>query len=321
MLASAGEVQIQVNWNDYVELASFGELSGHSSLLVYLTRHCHHTVILYYDYSLTFRDEVEYFWKRPNRSLVAALFYLSRYLPLFGNVPILVFRFWPDQNGTSCQAKEYYNQFFLAIVQLIISVLFVIRVYAIYEQNKKLLALLIFAVTAMVINGALQWVLSKGTIGVDVTNAKALGVNVNCLQSYTTSQGNHLVYMWIGIVTVDFLVFGLTLYKTIQLQRTCKGSDLWLVIMRDGALYFGIITFINTANILVFAIAKDFMKALLAGFANVIASVMITRLMLNLRAISQETQNFSLPTLSETMAMSFAMRPTSTMIQGWVSDV
>ncbi|THU77466.1 hypothetical protein K435DRAFT_812416 [Dendrothele bispora CBS 962.96] len=165
MLASAGEVQIQVNWNDYVELASF--------------------VILYYDYSLTFRDEVEYFWKRPNRSLVAALFYLSRYLPLFGNVPILVFRFWPDQNGTS--------------------VLFVIRVYAIYEQNKKLLALLIFAVTAMVINGALQWVLSKGTIGVDVTNAKALGVNVNCLQSYTTSQLTliDLVYMWIGIVAVD----------------------------------------------------------------------------------------------------------------------
>ncbi|THU76861.1 hypothetical protein K435DRAFT_878644 [Dendrothele bispora CBS 962.96] len=120
--------------------------------------------------------------------------------------------------------------------------------------------------------------------------------------------------MWIGIVAVDLLVFGLTLYKTIQLQRTCKGSDLWLVIMRDGALYFGIITFVNCTNILVFAIAKDFMKSLLAIFANVIASVMMTRLMLNLRAISQETQ-FSLPTLSETMAMSFAMRPTSTTIQ------
>ncbi|THU76860.1 hypothetical protein K435DRAFT_127135 [Dendrothele bispora CBS 962.96] len=213
-----------------------------------------------------------------------------------------------------CQAKEYYNQLLLAIVQLIISVLLVIRVYAIYEQNKKLLALLISAVAAMVINGTLQWVLSKGTIGVDITNAKALGINVNCLQSYTTSQGNHLLYISIGIVAVDLLVFSLTLYKTIQLQRTCKGSNLWLVIMRDGALYFGIITFVNCTNILVFAIAKDFMKSLLAIFANVIASVMMTRLMLNLRAISQETQ-FSLPTLSETMAMSFAMRPTSTTIQ------
>ncbi|THU76859.1 hypothetical protein K435DRAFT_974240 [Dendrothele bispora CBS 962.96] len=291
---AANEVQIQINWSSYTELVSF--------------------VILYYDYFLTFRGEVEYFWKRPSRSLAAILFYLIRYLPLFGNVPILVVRFWSDQNDTSCQAKEYYNQYFLAIVQLIISVLFVIRVNALYGYNKKLLALLIFAVSAMVINGAVQWVLSKDTIGVDVTNAKAVGIDVNCLQSYTTSQGNHFVYMWTGIVAVDFLVFGLTLYKTIPLQRlgTCTGSDLWLVIMRDGALYFGIITFVNCANILVFAIAKDFMKSVLVMFANVIASVMMTRLMLNLRATSQETQS-SLPTLSETMAISFAMRSTSTM--------
>jgi len=40
--------------------------------------------------------------------------------------------------------------------------------------------------------------------------------------------------MWLGIVAVDLLVFTLTLYRTIRLQRTCKGSNLWTVLMRDG---------------------------------------------------------------------------------------
>lgn len=35
-----------------------------------------------YDYILTFTDEVEYIWKAP-RSLVAFLFFITRYLPFF----------------------------------------------------------------------------------------------------------------------------------------------------------------------------------------------------------------------------------------------
>jgi len=55
------------------------------------------------------------------------------------------------------------------------------------------------------------------------------------------------------------------------------------VIMRDGAMYFGIIALINSANILFFAFGTGFMKGLLPIFANVFASVMMSHLMLNLR--------------------------------------
>jgi len=39
-------------------------------------------VLMLYDYSLTFRDEIEYIWKRP-WSLIRILFTITRYLPFF----------------------------------------------------------------------------------------------------------------------------------------------------------------------------------------------------------------------------------------------
>ncbi|KAI0780787.1 hypothetical protein BD413DRAFT_608031 [Trametes elegans] len=43
--------------------------------------------VLYYDYSLTLFDEIEFFWKSANRSLVTVLFVINRYLGLLGPIP------------------------------------------------------------------------------------------------------------------------------------------------------------------------------------------------------------------------------------------
>ena len=49
--------------------------------------------ILLYDYCLTFVAEVERCWSaRLNWAL--ALFYLNRYLALFGHVPVMIKYFW-----------------------------------------------------------------------------------------------------------------------------------------------------------------------------------------------------------------------------------
>src|SRR6266404_5478142 len=48
-----------------------------------------HLAILYYDYVLTFSREVEYFWPKSYRtSWISLLFFLNRYLAIFGNIPI-----------------------------------------------------------------------------------------------------------------------------------------------------------------------------------------------------------------------------------------
>ncbi|PIL24117.1 hypothetical protein GSI_13869 [Ganoderma sinense ZZ0214-1] len=67
---------LQVDWvlsfreNNYLSVAAF--------------------TVLYYDYALTFTDEVNYFWKSASLSVFSTLFVLNRYLGLIGTIPIIV---------------------------------------------------------------------------------------------------------------------------------------------------------------------------------------------------------------------------------------
>ncbi|KAJ3994438.1 hypothetical protein F5050DRAFT_1774515 [Lentinula boryana] len=72
----AANIQIQVNWDHYVELIEF--------------------VILIYDYLLTFDIEIERFWKRDTKRFASILFFINRYMTLLGNIPIVLLFFWPE---------------------------------------------------------------------------------------------------------------------------------------------------------------------------------------------------------------------------------
>ena len=62
----------------------------------------HHQIkssaILYYDYLLTFGEEVRFFWGRKRTNSVTVLFFLNRYVSILGNVPVILqsFRSWDD---------------------------------------------------------------------------------------------------------------------------------------------------------------------------------------------------------------------------------
>ncbi|THV06553.1 hypothetical protein K435DRAFT_482730 [Dendrothele bispora CBS 962.96] len=246
MASTQAEIQVQINWNNYIELVAI--------------------VIPYYDFLLTFGDEVELFWQYPSRSFVTILFYVNRYLALLGNVPILYFRFLPKQaKGSvsiktlvtvlliyfrSCQGIVLYNQFFMSIIQLITSTFFVVRVYAIYERNKKILAILILAITAMVVNALVQ------ISSTQISKADTMDYAVGCSQRYSEDQGHHLAYAWLGAALVDLLVFILTFKRTVKLKKIYKRTGLWDLVMRDGIIYFAVITIFNSSNILVFVVTK-----------------------------------------------------------------
>ncbi|KAF5374891.1 hypothetical protein D9758_000513 [Tetrapyrgos nigripes] len=281
------ELRLELFWSQCVELASF--------------------IILYYDYALTFPDEVEFFWKRSCRAFFAILFYTNRYLSVFGNLPHFLVRFGLEQLSV-CKTLELYNQYFVSINQLVISTIFIHRVYAMYAQNFRILCVLVIALAGVIANGLFQWYRSKGAIG---TSPDAIMAKV-CLSTYTDLQGKHMIFYWLGVVAFDMLVFALTLKKSMQLKATYLGSNLWDVVTRDGILYFGAITLSNGSNILVFAIEEGYMKTLLANLVNIVASVMTSRLMLNLRGASQDlktsrntVESLSLP-LSTNGAVSLA---------------
>ncbi|KAI6138434.1 hypothetical protein EDD17DRAFT_394072 [Pisolithus thermaeus] len=89
---------------------------------------------------------------------------------------------------------------------------------------------------------------------------------------------------WSGQMAFDAIVFVLTLWRTLRVGRS-GNRTLLDVLIRDGVLYFGLMTGANVANItafLSFTGRQSSAKSLVAGFTNVISSIMISRLMLDL---------------------------------------
>ncbi|KAJ4478436.1 hypothetical protein J3R30DRAFT_2899744 [Lentinula aciculospora] len=262
---NVAEVQIQVNWNHYVELFEF--------------------VILVYDYLLTLDLEIERFWKRDVKRLASILYFVNRYLTLLGNIPLVLFFFWPDPilrypNVSSfvcllvcpCNfstqgrgALDLFAQTLIFAVQLNISVLFILRMHAIYGGSKRIAVFLSVVLTAMVVNDAVELYLADRS-GPDTVDPSSVSVQVGTIPSFSNTQGLYLAYLWIGIFVDGYISGGI-------------GT----VVMRDGLMYFGIITLATLANIMAFAFGTEFTKGLLPVFTNIISSVMMSRLMLNLR--------------------------------------
>ncbi|KIK57206.1 hypothetical protein GYMLUDRAFT_763961 [Collybiopsis luxurians FD-317 M1] len=101
-----------------------------------------------------------------------------------------------------------------------------------------------------------------------------------------------MIYAWIGIVTFDICVIFLTLWKSLRMRKECIPGGIMTVIMRDGILYFGIIAVVNVTNILTFALGSGFTRNLLPIISNVIASLIMSRLMLNIRGGQSEDESF-----------------------------
>ncbi|KIM38068.1 hypothetical protein M413DRAFT_448092 [Hebeloma cylindrosporum] len=74
----------------------------------------------------------------------------------------------------------------------------------------------------------------------------------------------------------------MTLYKAIVLPRP-NGVNILTVLLRDGTIYFGVMVVSNLANVLTFMLGGSLTRGAATTFSNVMASVMISRLMLNLR--------------------------------------
>ncbi|KAJ3892294.1 hypothetical protein GG344DRAFT_64696 [Lentinula edodes] len=250
---TTAEIQIQVNWNHYMELIEF--------------------VILAYDYLLTFDLEIERFWKRDTKRLAAILFFVNRYLTLLGNVPFVLLFFRPGlilRYSDGREALDLYAQILIYVVQINISILFLLRMHAIYGGSKRIAGFLGVVLIGMMVNNVVQLYLADrtGPAAVDPPSASA---QVGTIPSFSDTQSG---------LFVDWNIYGYMMSRGIG-----------TVVMRDGLMYFGIITLATLANILAFAFGTEFTKGLLPIFSNIISSVMMSRLMLNLReGHTNETQ-------------------------------
>jgi len=251
-------VQHQITYAHYVNLAS--------------------VVILYYDFTLTFSAEVDRFW-RSSLTWASGFFYVNRYLSLLGHVPVMMQYQWDVKRYGSkyCPALSMYHQYFAVVVQVVVGVLLTMRTYALYDRQRRILAGLGSLGLCLLVIGF--WSVAAGSQTHDWDNMLS---NYGCIPSINHKDSIRLSIAWGGMLLFDMVIFILTVYES---RRRSRVGDRTLVkiLLRDGAIYFGIMGALGLANILTFSLAPEYEKGFLTTFANTMSSTMISRLMLNLR--------------------------------------
>ncbi|KIK54930.1 hypothetical protein GYMLUDRAFT_249117 [Collybiopsis luxurians FD-317 M1] len=240
-------------------------------------------VILIYDWLITLDREVELFWRRDRKRLPAILFFVNRYLSLLGAVPISILYFWPEPVVThnpqlGGRHLTVYLDIFLVLLQVNLTALFILRVTALYGGSRWIKMFLSVLGVGIIVNGALGL-----ADRLPLTEVKPISVadQIGNVPVFSRAQGMHFVYLWAGVFVFDLSVFSLTVWKTASTFRN-KSTQCGIVttIMRDGLMYFGIITLTSLANVLVVA---DLLRGLLTILTDNLSCVLMSRMMFNLR--------------------------------------
>ncbi|KAF8874536.1 hypothetical protein BD779DRAFT_1678681 [Infundibulicybe gibba] len=235
----------------------------------------------YYDHLITVDREIKYLWTRPKKPSTY-LFLVNRYFLFSVNMVEVYFGF-TESNPT---AQRFGFPSKLRELQLVTpdshcgkSTLFLmtLRVYALYRCSSRLLG-------GMVTVAIVLFILACGTLFSQGGTAAQPVFGCHVGLSYDSSA--RIVTAWESLFAYDSMIFTLTLIKTWQARRSMKlrtrELSIITLLLRDGAVYFAVMTLSNLANILTFYFCGPFLRGGLSTFSTSISVTMMSRLMLNL---------------------------------------
>ncbi|KAJ7135668.1 hypothetical protein C8R44DRAFT_768839 [Mycena epipterygia] len=253
-------------------------MSDHETVVlakeIFLQNSCHliGTTILYWDHLITLDREINLIWRR-RKSLSAYCFIANRYFAFLSGIPVSALPFL-SLAPKICLHYSLFREIELIATQALVSIVMIIRVYALFGRNSRVLGLLIgIAAVAVAVS---VWSLS----GQHASRPATLG---GCHFELTQATSFHLAGGWEALFAFDSIIFGLSVYNAFAIRRRMlPQTNLHTLVVRDGAMYFGIMALANLANIATYYFSAPVLPGSLATFANCISVTMISRLILNL---------------------------------------
>jgi len=156
----------------------------------------------------------------------------------------------------------------------------VLRTYALYERKAWVLLLTSLA-------GAVNIGFSAWATSAMIGNLFDFPPIVACVPILQVDFKDRLRYGWIATFSFDFLIFGLTIGRTFTLIRGRGKTSLVTLVMRDGSLFFLVMSTVNAINFAFYATVTNPFFASTTGTSSLVAHVvsvsLMNRLMLNLR--------------------------------------
>ncbi|KAJ8508850.1 hypothetical protein ONZ45_g8913 [Pleurotus djamor] len=224
--------------------------------------------LVVYEYFLQFRNEVDLFWRKKS-SVTKVLFIWSRYYTLAFNATVAY-----------CERFFSYQEIGLGLQVLTTHAILELRLYAMYERSKWVLAFFGFLTVGETITMGILIGWPKD--GVVVTNEPFPGLFI-CADA-DPDHSPWIAYNWTLLLGVEFILLCMSLYKARVYHRSGGYIGLVQRLTKDSVWYFFIMFWIYLANQVIWLVNKVILTELATGFFFGVCAVLSHRILISVRA-------------------------------------
>ncbi|KAI0692516.1 hypothetical protein BC835DRAFT_51765 [Cytidiella melzeri] len=225
--------------------------------------------LLYWDYVLTLQHEIQYLWTRKSlHRLSTALYILCRYA-LVANVLYLLAV--AGKLGSSCNTWYKFIGGISVVARAAVLTVFTMRTYAMWSKNKVVLCVLgVLALTCVALD-------CLHVPGLRCTGSLSIQISANTLLS-------------ILMCVFEFFTTVLTTFRCVQAVKAAgslrsQRNTLTVMILEQGVLYFGIVTMLTIAAVILnFRAPSGFLQRLLNALILPVSGLLTARFLLHMRA-------------------------------------
>ncbi|TBU48529.1 hypothetical protein BD309DRAFT_884159 [Dichomitus squalens] len=265
--------------------------------------------VLLYDHFLTLGDEVKYIWMKRKRSPLVWLFFLNRYLTPLAFIGNLYAYFSNTLDYDKCKHFVRYEGATTVIGINIASLMMLLRVYAMYEKRKAIVAFVALVLALEL--GTNAWLLTNGIAVHHTPHIKGYQA---CTMIFDTSKVKGVAASasaWTPLV-FDTLVLGLTMYRTYSgIRKPTVGRTMW-ILLKEGVMYYSVIFCVTLVLTLMIVFAPPGIQNLCAQMEYLLTVAMMSRITLHLkRAAHKQDSLGSTYDLSSSSMMISSGRPGS----------
>jgi len=178
----------------------------------------------------------------------------------------------------TCGKLDVTHGTLIIVQEFLVGCTLVLRVLAMCSFNRRVVFMLSLLALIVLVLGAWS-VVPSGPAPTTDTNLPG------CHSLISRAQSIRLAAAWEAQLAGDIILLTLTLchgYNHSERGEMLRAGLLWRVLVRDGAMYFGIICLANLANILMYYFGDMYTSSSISTFTVSLSVTMICRLMLNL---------------------------------------
>jgi len=240
------------------------------------------TLILY-NYVLTLRDEIEYFWG-VKWTGVTLLFFATRYLPFIDVGIFLTHQILDSPSPHLCSVLDHINGWSFMIGITVADIILMVRTWAIWNRTPRIAGVLvvIFLATFIPMYYCLYLFLNSVQFARD-----PLKEFTGC---FISSASPILFGSYALLMAFETIIFTMTLVKAWRSHKNVQ-STLLRTLYRDGLLFYFYLMAISILNVLVLIFAPREMANMLAFMHRTLHALLSGSILINLRRARADIGN------------------------------